>query len=204
MPLTRGQRLLRLREQKGVEQKEAAAAIGISRPYLSLLERDKKGRILDHLRGTFERAADYYGVIPEYLLVDTPQEYIQALVERLGPESPQTFGQRLQLVLSELKLRWGDEFAEDRIADALGSTVEILDDYLGDRVLVPDSVLQQISTITGAAADWLAPKPDECLDTMPAMQRVVEKAVASGLQPAELEALVQVWIAAKNMQKPSG
>lgn len=201
MSLSRGQRLLRLREQAGVEQKDAAAAIGISRPYLSLLERDLKGRNVDHLRGTFERAASYYGVIPEYLLAETPQEYMKVWLGRV--EGPPTFGQRLSIVLHELQLRWGEGFSQTAVANSIGTTGEALNDYLDDRVQVTTSVAHQLSVATGAPVEWLVPRPTSKSGRDPGIQRVIEMAVASGMQTGELEALIRVWLAAKN-QQPSG
>lgn len=204
MPLTRGQRLRRLRAQKGVEQQEAAPAIGISRPYLSLLERDEKGRNVDHLRTTFEKAAGYYGVIPEYLLAETPQEYIQAYARSLGSEAPATSGGRLKLVLDELQLRWGEEFATDRVAQAMGTQVDVLGDFLDNRVQITDSAAQQFQEVTGAPVDWLVPRQVVGEDRSPEIQRIVQMAMKNGVEPADLEMMIQLWLAAKNTKTPSG
>lgn len=204
MPLTRGQRLRRLREQKGVEQQVAAPAIGISRPYLSLLERDEKGRNVDHLRTTFEKAARYYGVIPEYLLAETPQEYVAAFVRGLGPDVPLAPGRRLALVLDELQLRWGEEFALARVAEAMGTTVSVLDDFLAGRAQMTDTVAEQIRVVTGVPVEWVVPRPATGAGLAPEIQRVVQMALDSGVKPAELEMLIQAWLVARNTKTPSG
>lgn len=200
VPLSRGQRLRRLREQRNVEQQEAAAAIGVSQPYLSMLEGDKKGRNIDHIRSTLERAAEYYGAIPQYLLVESPQEYARAWVQKV--EVPPTPGQRLNALISEMSLRWGDGYTVPEIAEALGTTEEALRLYLADRVPVTDSVAEQLGAITGAPVEWIIPRQTGSTSTGPEMLKVVELAVESGLQPSDLEAMIRVWLAAKN--KPSG
>lgn len=204
MSLTRGQRLRRLREQKGVEQQVAAPAMGISRPYLSLLERDEKGRNVDHLRTTFEKAARYYGVIPEYLLAETPQEYVEAWVRGLGPSVPLAPSRRLALVLNELQLRWGDEFALRCVAETMGTSVEVLEDFLAGRVQITDTVAEQVRALTGAPVDWLVPRPVTEAGLAPEIQRIVQMAVDSGVKPAELEMLIQAWQVARNAKAPSG
>ncbi|HEY3365081.1 MAG TPA: helix-turn-helix domain-containing protein [Symbiobacteriaceae bacterium] len=204
MGMTRGQRLQALRRQKGVDQQEAAAAIGISGPYLSLLERDMKGKKIGHMRDTFERAATYYGVIPEYLLVETPQEYMRAFVGHLGSEVPATFGQRLSLVLKELELRWGDPFSEERVARALGTTVETLADYMKNEVQITDQAAERLSRITGLPVDWLVPPAITAVDKTPEVQRVVEYAIDNGLEAQELKLVIDAWLIARNSKKPSG
>lgn len=203
MPLSRGQRLRRLRQQKGVEIKEAAPAMGISRPYLSLLERDLKGSRLDHVRATLEKAAAYYGVIPEYLLAETPQEHIAAFVCRNEVDMPHSFGGRLRLILEELRLRWGeDEYSDDQVAAAIGATTDVLRSYLSDQVQVTETVAQQLSTLTGAPIDCLLPAPPT--DPAQPYQRVIRIALDNEMPPAELEALIHVWLTAKGNKKPSG
>ncbi|MGE5531969.1 MAG: helix-turn-helix domain-containing protein [Bacteroidota bacterium] len=204
MSLTRGQRLRRLREQKGVEQREAAAAMGISRSYLSLLERDEKGRNVDHLRTTFEKAAAYYGVFPEYLLAETPQEYIAAFVRSVGSGGSYSSGRRLAMVLEELELRWGEEFALPRVADAMGASAATLEDFLLDRVKMTRSVAEQVSGLTGAPADWLMARPPSILDREPELQRLLKMALDSGVQPGELEQLIKIWLSSRDTKTPSG
>lgn len=205
MPLSRGQRLLRLREQKGVDQKDVAAAIGVSRPYISHLERDAKGRNLDHIRMTLERAAQYFGVVPEYLLVDTPQEYIRAWATKsmVVPES--SIVQRLRMVLDELRLRWDDEFNEQWLSDSLGSSLDLICGYLTDEVTVAPSVVEQISVLTGAPVAWLIGRDSERTpDPSLAFERVFSKAVASGMTPDDLEILIDAWSAGRNAKRPPG
>lgn len=204
MPLTRGQRLRRLRDQKGVEQKEAAPAMGISRPYLSLLERDEKGRNIDHLRTTFDKAARYYGVIPQYLLAETPQAYVEAFVEEVGPAAPHVPGQRLALVLEELQLRWGDEFALPRVAEAMGMSVGALEDFLAGRAQITETVAEQFMVVIGVPVEWLVPRPVAEAGVAPEVKRIVEMAMANGVQPSELEMLIQAWLVAKKTKTPSG
>ncbi|HWI53900.1 MAG TPA: helix-turn-helix transcriptional regulator [Symbiobacteriaceae bacterium] len=204
MPLSRGQRLRRLREQRQEEIKQVAPAMGISRGYLSLLERDLKGHHLDHVRGTLERIAAYYGVLPEYFLAETPQEYVSAYVRRLSTV-PDTVGGRLALVLNELELRWGeDEYGPAKVASKLGTTTEMLTDLVSDKIQVTDTVAQQISTLTGAPVEWLVPRDAPAPDPTAPFERAFKLAVESGMQPNELEALIQVWLTAQNMKKPSG
>lgn len=204
MPLTRGQRLRRLREQRQLEIKQVAPAMGISRGYLSLLERDLKGQHLDHVRSTLERIAGYYGVLPDYFLAETPQEYIGAFV-RHHSTPPHTVGQRLGLVLDELALRWGEEeYALPQVATKLGTTTEMLAGFVADRVQVTDTVTQQISSLTGVPVEWLVPRDVPAPDPTAPFQRAFKLAVESGMDPNELEALIQVWLTAQNMKKPSG
>ncbi|HEY3367169.1 MAG TPA: helix-turn-helix domain-containing protein [Symbiobacteriaceae bacterium] len=215
MSLTRGQRLRRLRTQRGVEIKEAAPAMGITSAYLSLLERDLKGKNLKHVRSTFESAAAYYGVLVEYLLVETPQEYMAALTARHGSQGPATLGRRLRFVLDELVLRWGDEFRPDAIVETLGITPNAMAEYLADRTLPADTAIQQLSAATGAPVDWLIQRADPPAEPLPALsepqadlmsdvQSVVQNAIASGLTASELNLLIQGWVLAKQMKKPSG
>lgn len=182
----------------------AAPGIGISRPYLSLLERDEKGRNVDHLRTTFEKAAGYYGVLPEYLLVETPQEYIFAYVRRLGEGAPASTGRRLGLVLDELQLRWGEEFTVSAVVEALGTSVDVLADFLADRVQITESVARQLEAVTGAPVDWLVPRPGAAMDQAPELQRLLKMALDGGVQPHELEGIIQVWLQARKMKAPSG
>lgn len=202
MPLTRGQRLRRLREQKGVEIKEAAPIIGISRPYLSLLERDQKGRNVDHLRTTLEKIAKYYGVIPAYLLVDTPQEYICALTEHLGADSSSSFGERLHLVIHELKLRWGDEYTPKWLADAMGTTVAAMEQCLANSIPVTQTTARQIAAITGAPAEWLVGRSEED-ESIRRTQHLIQMAIDSGIPHQDLAMLIEVWKATRNVKKPS-
>ncbi|HEY3366441.1 MAG TPA: helix-turn-helix transcriptional regulator [Symbiobacteriaceae bacterium] len=204
MPLTRGQRLRRLREQRRIEIKEAAPAIGISRGYLSLLELGEKGKNLDHVRANLERAAAYYGVLPDYLLAETSQEYLRAYIEHLGVACPATFGGRFGLILKELQLRWGEEHTEDQLAVALGCGVEVIRDYLTGRAEPTDSAVQQISAITGAPTDWLLPHSTSPSKAGEEIQRIVEKAMASGIEPRELDMLLEAWLLTRKMNKPSG
>lgn len=200
--MSRGQRLRRLREQRGIEQREAATAIGVSQPYLSLLERDRKGRHVAHVRGTLERAASFYGVALAYLLCDEPQEYVRAWVDQV--DAPPSAGQRLRVVLDELQLRWGSGFTEAEIAGAIGTTLDVLRDYLADRVPVTDTVAAQLSGLTGAPAEWLVPRPTCSPGADHAVKIVVERAIASGMDPKELQALIDIWLAGKNAKKPPG
>jgi transcriptional regulator with XRE-family HTH domain len=202
MPLTRGQRLRRLREQKGVDQAVAAAAIGISRPYLSLLERDEKGRNVDHLRTTLEKAAAYYGVLPDYLLADTPQEYTVAFVK--AAEGAFTSGRRLAMVLEELELRWGEEYSLAQVAETLGTSPGTLEDFLQDRVALTQSVAEQISGLTGAPVEWLVPRAQGPAERKPELERILKLALDSGVQPGELEQLIKIWLSAGHTKTPSG
>jgi transcriptional regulator with XRE-family HTH domain len=190
-----------LREQRGVDQREAAAAIGVSQPYLSLLERDQKGHTADHVRGTLERAAAYYGVHPTYLLSELHQEYIKSWVPTV--DAPQTAGRRLDLVIGELRSRFGEDFTESAVAAAIGATTDTLKAYIADSLPITDSVAQQLSDLTGAPVAWLVPRPTAVSDRSDVMHRVVERAVASGMDPDELEALIDVWLSAR-YKKPSG
>lgn len=181
-----------------------APAMGISRGYLSLLERDLKGHHLDHVRSTLARIAAYYGVLPDFFLAETPQEYIRALV-RHQTTPPFTVGQRLGLILNELALRWGDEeYGLTQIAAKLGTTTEMLAGLVADRVQVTDTVAQQISSLTGAPVEWLVPRDVPAPDPTAPFHRAFKLAVESGMEPHELEALIQVWLTAQNMKKPSG
>lgn len=207
MALSRGQRLLRLREQKGADQKDVAAAIGISRPYVSRLERDAKGRNLDHMRSTLERAAGYFGVLPEYLLVEEPQPYIEAWVEHGLTEVPTSVGSRLRRVLDELQLRWGDEFGVDWLAAGLGTTPDVIRSFLSDELVVTASVAKQIAVLTGAPVTWLLDGPSSGLTDHVAssgFERVLSKALANGMQPSDLELLIDAWVVGRNAKRPSG
>lgn len=182
----------------------AAPAIGISRPYLSLLERDEKGRNVDHLRTTLEKAAGYYGVLPEYLLVETPQEYIDAFVRRLGDGVPTSTGERLRLILDELQLRWGEEFTVVAVAETLGTSVDVLADFVADRVQITESVARQMQAVTGAPIDWLVPRPGVAVDRSPELQRIVQMAMDNGVDPADLEMMIKLWLARHEKKAPSG
>lgn len=203
MSLSRGQRLRLLRRMKGVEQQEAAAAIGISGPYLSLLERDMKGRNVDHLRGTLERAAAYYGVMPEYLVVDTPQEYMRAFAQQLRADAPTTFGQRLNLVLQELRVRWGEAFSQEAVAATLGMTVDQLNDLTDDKGQITDQLAAKISEVVGVPVPWLIPMAVTPRDPRPEVQQLVEYAMDRGMDPKELQLIIDAWLVTKK-QKPSG
>lgn len=201
MPLTRGQRLRRLRDQKDVDLREAGRSIGVSAPYLSLLERDRKGKHLDHVRGTLERAASYYEVLVEYLLVDDPRDYTRAWVDKV--DEPAGVDGRLRLLLTELQRRWGDDFSIESVAESLGTTVDNLDGYFAGQLEITPTIADQLSKVTGAPAEWLVPRPTAANERSPAIQRVVDMAIANGLEPDELEGLIQVWLSARS-RKPSG
>jgi transcriptional regulator with XRE-family HTH domain len=203
MPLTRGQRLVRLRRQKGVEQRAAADSIGVGAPYLSLLENDKKGRSVDRVRPVLGKAAEYYGVMAEYLLAESPQQYIAAFVRELETLPP-TFGGRLAIVLEELQLRWGEEFGLDRVAMRMGTTADVLNGYMSDTVSVTDSAAEQLSAVTGAPLKWLVPRQGSPPDPAAPFQHAVRLAVENGMQPNELETLIQVWLAAQQKIGPRG
>lgn len=196
-----------LRVARGVEQQVAAREIGVSPPYLSMLENDKKGTNLAHIRGTMERAATYYGVIPEYLLDDTPQEYMVAFIEKVGKENPEltTVGKRLSFVLRELALRWGEQYAEERVAEDLGVSIETLRAYQADRIPMADqTVLSHLTDLTGVPLDFFFPSAKPATEDDPAIRRVITMAVESGIPVDELEYVIQAWmIARSNTKKPS-
>lgn len=196
MALTRGARLRLLRTQAGQSVRGAAAAIGIAHPYLSLLEQDKKGSNVDHIRGTMERLAKHYGVRPEYLLAETPQAYIAALVNSLDLENPDlaTPGKRLRLVLTELN-RWDGSSTAESLADGLGISVEMLMAYLHDAAPLSKETAEHLSALTGAPVALLAPHltttPEEAASS--AVKRVINLALESGISAKELEKVIGEW-----------
>lgn len=206
MSISRGTRLRLLRVAKGLEQKEAAEGIGISRTYLSMLEGDKKGTNLDHIRSTMERAARFYGCLVEYLLVETPQEYAVAFVQQRGLENPKvtSVGRRLRFVLDELQLRWGAEFTEDRVAEFLGIQVETLRGYKDDLIPMNEqAVLERLTALTGVPPDFFFPRQTGREDN-PAVRRIIQMATENGIPVEELEHVIRAWIVARtNMTKPS-
>jgi hypothetical protein len=183
--------------------RQAAAEIGVSAPYLSLLETDQKGKNLDHMQGTLSRAAAYYEVLPAYFLVDSPQDYTRAFVAGLADTAPYGFPGRLRLVVKELHTRWGDAFSVEGIAAAVGTTPEVLQGYLDGTRTVTDSLALQLSELTGAPLDWLVPRATTAQEDSPEVQRVIKMAVASGVDPHELELMITLWLAAKRT-RPSG
>jgi len=82
MPTGLSQRLVYLRKEKGLSQKEACAALGLSQALLSHYERGIRECGLDFL----VRAADFYGVSCDYLLGRT-MEKNTAQIEIAEPAS---------------------------------------------------------------------------------------------------------------------
>jgi transcriptional regulator with XRE-family HTH domain len=205
LPLSRGMRLQRLRDEKGVKLRHAAKEIDVSPAYLSLLEHDQKGKDPEHIRGTMERAARYYGVLPAYLLASTPQEYMAECVVQVGLNNSDltTVGKRLRWVLAELNLRWGEEFSESQVAETLGVKIDTLRGYLDDRVPMNDKVVDQITELTGVPIDFFFPRPKMISEDDPAIRRVITLAVQSGIAVDELEYVIQAWMVARSNKKPS-
>ena len=205
MVLSRGQRLRRLREQKGVEGQVAASAIGVSGAMLSQLEHDKKGKNLRHMRTTFERAAAYYEVIPEYLMAETPQEYMVALVhQEAGLAELDTFGKRLSWVVDEMCIRWGEAYSEAAIAERLGTTIGALQEYRkGTAPPGDDSFLRHLSELSGVPVDFFVRGPVVVTDDV-AWRRINALVEENGIPLAELEHVIQAWLMARsNTKKPS-
>lgn len=199
MALTRGERLRKLREDRDVEQKEAAVAIGISRGWLSLLERDQKGKNLDHTKATLERIAAYYGVMPEYLIAETPQEYALAVAQanRSNPDLT-TVGRRLRFVVEDLHRRWGDEFSPGQIADRAGIPPARLAEYMDDRTpLIEKRDVSGLLEVTGIPYEFLWPTSADPTDEDEEFWRVIRSAQRLGITAAEFEYFVQMWSVAR-------
>lgn len=206
LSISRGTRLRLLRDAKGIDQKDAAAAIGISRAYLSMLEGDKKGSRLQHIRSTMERAASFYGVLPEYLLAETAQEYARVFVSQACDHPGlTTVGKRLSFVLDELQLRWGHEFSDERVSDDLGVDVQTLKDYKADGIPIDNQiVLARLSEVTGVPLEFWYPR-QASRDEDPAIRRIIQRASEHGIPPEELESLVNAWIVARgSIKRPAG
>jgi transcriptional regulator with XRE-family HTH domain len=200
MPLSRGERLRRLREQRGVEQKEVAAGVGLSAPYLSMIERDQKGRNLEQVRPTLRKLAGYYNVMPEYLEAQVPQEYMAAFIRAQTDDLDlYSVGRRLEFVLDELQLRWGDEYTLDRVAETLGTSVKTMRAYMAGQILLGDDiVLQRLTAMTGVASRFFVPDAVHRVDGDPELRRVFELAVAQGISAEDLELMIHGWLAARH------
>jgi transcriptional regulator with XRE-family HTH domain len=73
-----GDRLKRLREEKGISQLELAKVLNLSNVMLSRYEKNKRSPDYE----TLSKLADYYGVTTDFLLgrtnIRTPQKYVSA------------------------------------------------------------------------------------------------------------------------------
>lgn len=204
MALSLGQRLTRVRKQKGVQQNEAADQGGITRGRLSQLENDyERGPDINQIRSTLARLAAYYDVMVEYFLAGTPQEYMQAFVAKHGHRPDlTTAGRRLQFVLGELQLRWGEEFSEERIASELGMETDALRGYLQERAIMSDEpFIERLAELTGAPMDFLVPRLLDGAEGEAGLRRVINMAAANGITAEELELLIQGYLTARSIRK---
>lgn len=70
-----GKNFIKARHRKGIDQKDAAAALDISAAFLSKVERDKSKPSIDLIL----KAADFYGVEPGFFLSDKDIDLEEAL-----------------------------------------------------------------------------------------------------------------------------
>ncbi|OIK13555.1 hypothetical protein BIV60_13745 [Bacillus sp. MUM 116] len=91
-----GRNFIKARSRKGVDQKDAAAALEISPAFLSKVENDKSKPSIDLIL----KAAQYYGVKPAFFFDD--QEEID--IENLKSEKNMRFIQDLE-TLSDIEIK---------------------------------------------------------------------------------------------------
>lgn len=134
--------LAQLRNQKGLNQREFAQAIGVSNGAVAMWETNKRQPDLEMIK----KIAVYYGVSTDYLLGESDhREYatFYNAIECGGYDN--TISHWISLT----------GYGDDEIAEKLGISINLLHDFISCKVAIPYHILVLLSEICEVSTDCL-------------------------------------------------
>lgn len=194
-----GLRLRQLRENYGLVQQDVADLFQTNRNVASQWESGAREPSLENIL----RLTMFYGVTVDWLLgvpnadKDAPDvrqikrelgDYLrlkESTLKRTGPEV------RLKLAVDFLRERDSEQFAVERIAQAVNITPSTFEEMMEGRVRVSGPVIQRFADYAKLPELWFWQPEPQLGDPTVKYQDLVQRFHAEGLQPEEIER--RVW-----------